>query len=427
MVIDDEEHLARMFASALQQRGYECEAVSDPNQALRRLEQGHFPLIVADIVMPGLDGVALVRRIKAIKPNTRVIFVTGHATVQHAVAAMKLGADDFLTKPFEIETLCRRVAAAAEKVTQLASGPDMVDAPDTNYCPNLPGYQVIKRIGTGSMGSVFQAQQVALGRMVAVKVIRSSLFTDSTAFYRFMREARAGARMNHSNIIQVYDFVRKGAFLYLVMEHFASRPLSQIVDRAGKLPWREALRVASQVARALGHAGARGIVHRDLKPANILVGKHWKTKLTDFGLAKHTSIVHDSEPSEAGTRVGAVVGTPAYLSPEQALAMPSLDVRSDIYSLGICLFFMLEGRPPFAGNVAELIAAHARRPLPALTAPDLPPALPDILDRMTRKNREERFPSPLDLMRALRQVQDARGLESDPMTLEIRRETRSSR
>lgn len=402
MVLDDEEHLARMFASALRDRGYSCDVFTDPLAALEKIKQSSYGLLISDIMMPQMSGIDLMKRVHGIKPGLKVIFITGLSNVETAVEVMKLGASDFIPKPFDLEAFCKRVDIVAQTIEFPAGDASSFQEPDTNFCPNLPGYQVVKRIGTGAMGSVFQARQVALNRLVAVKVIRSSLFTESDAFYRFMREARVAARMNHPNIIQVYDFVRHEGYLFLVMEYFPSRSLSSIVEKWGPLRWRMAVWITAQVARALNHAASQHIVHRDVKPSNILIGKGWHAKLTDFGLAKYTAVIEDAKDEAGSTRVGAVVGTPAFLSPEQAMSLSNIDVRSDLYNLGLCLYYMLEGRAPFTGNVAELIGAHIRRAMPHLTATGVPDKLDTIIQQMTEKDREKRLQTPSQVTAVLR-------------------------
>jgi CheY-like chemotaxis protein len=412
LVLDDEEHLARMFCGALQDRGYACEFATRPAQAFELIRQGSYAILVSDILMPGMNGLELMAKALRIRPALKVIFVTGVANVETAVEALKTGAVDFIPKPFDLEQLCTRIDTVADALIEDPESMIGFREPDTSHCPDLPGYQIIKRIGVGAMGSVFQAKQVALNRLVAIKVIRPSGYDASETLTRFLREARAAARMSHANIIDVHDLVRHQGCLFLIMEHFPSRTVTEIVARAGRLPWQKAVWITVQMARALKHASSQGVVHRDMKPSNILVGKGWAAKLTDFGLAKHCTIVSDSDLDGAGTRIGAIVGTPAYLSPEQAVAMPNLDVRSDIYGLGLSLYFMLEGKNPYCGNVAELVGAQIRTPLPRLKAQTVPEALERVLRRMTHKDREQRFQTPDQVLVALRKAVSSAALPS---------------
>jgi len=408
-VVDDEEHLALMFRNALLEDGCLCDAFFRPRKALSSISAKDYDVLVTDLKMPGIDGIDLMEAAKAIRPNIKVIFVTGDNGLMSAGEAVKVGADEFLAKPFDLTKLCetvRRVASggtrrrsgSGDRKTDTGSGPlrsdersDSFQEPDTFFCPDIPGYRIIKRIGTGAMGSVFRAEQTNLDRLVAIKVIRPSAFESMTSPRRFTREARAAAKMNHPNIVQVYDLVEREGFLFFVMEYFPSRQLDDIVTRSGRLPLRKALRITLHMAAALQHANAHDIVHRDVKPSNILIGKGWRAKLTDFGLAKKQVVEGGAESQGGITRVGGIIGTPAYISPEQAAALPAIDFRSDIYGLGLCVFFMLEGHDPFSGELAELLAAQIAEPLPDITAPGVPEALKRLLRKMTAKRRDDRI------------------------------------
>lgn len=415
MVVDDEEHLALMFRSALTDRGYPCDAVTSPHEALKRMQRGNYAVLVSDIMMPLMSGISLMQKVQEIKPDTKVIFVTGVNNVDTAVQAIKMGAADFIPKPFDLDKLCESVDKAARDLPREGSGVGRFEKPDTQHCGDLPGYRIIKKIGSGAMGAVFQARQVTLDRFVAVKLIRPSAFQDQTALQRFMREARAAAKMNHPNIIQVYDLMEYSEYVFLIMEYYPSRSLSDVVREMGPLPPSKAAWIALQICRALIHSSAQGIVHRDVKPDNILIGKGWTAKLTDFGLAKELTVIDDGGQGDA-TRIGHIVGTPSYLSPEQAISTPDIDVRGDIYSLGLSTFFMLEGRHPYTGNISDLIMSHINRPLPPIEAPGVAGPFKAVIRRMVEKDRDDRYQSAGALLAAFRQLMsDTSGQSSDSL------------
>lgn len=392
LVVDDEKHLAAMFRHALAERGFRCHAVTSAHDALVNLRAEHYDVLVSDICMPGMDGIELMKTIRAEQPELGVLFITGGSTVTTAVEAMKAGAHDLITKPFDLAVLGQKVRALAKGLKQAGESSTSHLRLEIAGVAELPGYRLDRKIGEGAMGTVFLAHQISLDRKVAIKVIGTGAFASEQARVRFAREARAAAKMAHVNIIHIYALVEHASKEYLVMEYFPSRTLRQVVDRVGYIDAKQAVFLTLQMAGALTHAARKGIVHRDMKPGNILIGKKWQAKLTDFGLAKETTIVGTPQDADGtGTRVGTIVGSPAYMSPEQAATRLDIDVRSDIYSLGLCLYFMLQGRDPFRGTVHDMIRAHLAAPLPEIRTQSLPARLQQILARMTAKDLAQRY------------------------------------
>jgi len=232
-------------------------------------------------------------------------------------------------------------------------------------------YEVLARLGTGGMGTVYRVRQHPLERMAVLKLIHREMASDATAVGRFEREMRVTAAIEHPHTVRVYDFGQIDGQPFLAMEYLAGRSLRQELDRGGALSAERVASIGVQVAKALGAAHRVGVVHRDLKPDNVMLvdgyGERDFVKVLDFGIARSL----DQGGAGFRTKVGAIIGTPVYMSPEQASNVP-LDARSDLYSLGVLLYEMLSGSPPFAGeSITALLYAHA-----SVAPPPLPPRLP---------------------------------------------------
>ena len=259
----------------------------------------------------------------------------------------------------------------------------------------LGRYQILELIGRGGMASVFRAHDPQLNRHVAVKVLPSFQAEDPTFVERFRQEAQAVARLSHPNIIQVHDFGDDKGFSYIVMEYLTGGTFSDRLRRS--LPLAEALDLLTPLAQALEYAHGEGIVHRDLKPANVLLDNAGRSKLSDFGLARLL------EGSAGLTRADAVLGTPEYMAPEQALGRPA-DQKSDLYALGIIVYQMLLGQTPFRGETpSATLMAHIHQPVPLPTAidPDFDLRLESILIRVLAKDPDDRYASPGELVQTL--------------------------
>jgi serine/threonine protein kinase len=265
-------------------------------------------------------------------------------------------------------------------------------------------YEIREHIATGGMASVFKTWDHRVERIVAIKVLRSLDKNDLRAVERFRREARAAAKLAHPNAVTIYDFVEEMGQYFLVMEYINGPTLKQLIGQRRQLHPRETLEIAAQVCAVLQVAHAQGFIHRDIKPQNIMLvanspsaGGGVLVKLTDFGIVRVAE--------EAGlTNSGIVLGTADYLSPEQARG-EKLTASSDLYSLGVVMFEMLTGRPPFVGPTAVSIAmqhASANPPLLRQYNPNIPAAVEKIVMHALEKEPEDRFHSAQEMQKALR-------------------------
>jgi serine/threonine-protein kinase len=256
-------------------------------------------------------------------------------------------------------------------------------------------------VGGGGMGAVFRAWDTTLHRTVAVKVLSMRHASDADSLRRFQIEARSAARLDHPNIARAHFVGEDRGVRYIVFEYIEGTNIRDLVYANGPLPLSDALSYTVQIAGALTHAWEREVVHRDIKPSNILITPDGQAKLVDMGLAR---LEYLGQQAHDETATGVTLGTFDYISPEQARNPRDADIRSDIYSLGCTLFFMLAGRPPYIeGTVVQKLLAHQTDEIPDVRAfrPDVPDALAAILAKMLAKRPDDRFETPLDLTAAL--------------------------
>ena len=277
----------------------------------------------------------------------------------------------------------------------------------------LNQYQLKHRLGAGGMGEVYLAEHQLLKRPCAIKLIRPGHAADPLALARFEREVRSTAQLSHPNTVEIYDYGRTedGTFYY-VMEYLPGQNLGDLVARAGPLPAERVIHFLRQACGALAEAHGAGLVHRDLKPANIFASRRGGifdvAKLLDFGLVKPPAAPDSAQLSQDG----AITGSPAYMSPEQATGDGPPDARSDLYSLGAVGYFLLTGRSPFEGtNALRVMIAHARDPVtpPSRLRPEVPGDLERVLLRCMAKAPADRYPCAEELGRALAACADADG------------------
>ncbi len=290
--------------------------------------------------------------------------------------------------------------------------PPPVDPPPAPLAPPAPpgglapgsllglvfdGYEIQERIADGGMGTVYRAEQLSLNRVVAIKVLKQHLSQDAEYIHQFLTEANAAARISHGNIVQIYDLGQFEGLYYIVMEFIDGRSLLDVVHHVGPLAAERAADYTIQAARALAVGEREGIIHKDIKPENILVNRHGEVKVADYGLARISDFATGDHEQKK------VLGTVFYMSPEQ-IEGKKLDIRTDIYSLGVTLFELLTGEVPFdLENPMDIALAHLKQPIPPvekLPVP-VPRSLYDVLAKMMVKDRDRRYQSPHEVVEAL--------------------------
>jgi serine/threonine protein kinase len=284
-------------------------------------------------------------------------------------------------------------------------------------------YRAVSVLGEGGMGVVYLAEHPDIGRKVAVKVLHPDFARDQSVLTRFLNEARAANAIRHPNIIEILDSgVLADRTPFLVMELLEGEPLSARIKRVGKLPINEIFDFSYQTASALSAAHAKGIVHRDLKPDNLFIvpdtldGRE-RIKVLDFGIAK---LQQQASGDSLKTRTGTLMGTPIYMSPEQCRGIRAIDHRTDIYSLGVIIYEMAVGHPPFVSEgFGDLVNMHMNMPAPPPSGlrPDMPPALEALILTTLAKAPEDRFEAMPALQTALKSAGEgfftARGSSPD--------------
>ncbi|MCK6489627.1 MAG: serine/threonine protein kinase [Planctomycetes bacterium] len=262
----------------------------------------------------------------------------------------------------------------------------------------VSGYRVVGELGQGGMATVYRAIQLSLDRQVALKVLEQSGPPDQAVIERFVREARAAGRISHPNVVTCFDVGVDQDRVYMALELMTGGDAGQLAEHhGGRLPERRALELIRDAARGLGAIHAAGLIHRDIKPANIFIAADGSGKLGDFGLVREAI---DRRGIELTTDA---VGTPVFMSPEQAMGGREIDIRSDIWSLGACLFTLVSGRPPYlADNAWQVIRKVSSEPAPDLAQimPEASTAVVALVRRCMARGRDQRFQTPAELQRA---------------------------
>lgn len=267
----------------------------------------------------------------------------------------------------------------------------------------LGSYVVREQIGQGGMGAVYLAEHETLKRQVALKVLPPAKGDQNAKLNveRFLREARAVAALDHPNIVRIHDVGHQGDVHYLVMEYVEGQTLEDLLRKGGPITPSRAVEYIAQAAAGLQHAHEKGFIHRDIKPANLMLTRDGIIKILDMGLARSSS--NESDKLTERMDEGAIVGTADFISPEQAINAPNIDIRSDIYSLGATFYALVTGTPPFSGNTTQKLVQHQMKEPPSLTTIDrtFPPELAKVVAKMLNKKPEKRYQTPGEVITAV--------------------------
>ncbi|MFO0969374.1 MAG: serine/threonine-protein kinase [Gemmataceae bacterium] len=290
---------------------------------------------------------------------------------------------------------------APDQTASQSRGGTTPESPITGAGPPpqiLGEYEILDRLGKGGMGEVYRARHRRLGKLVALKLLPTSLIPSAESVERFQREMRAVGALDHDNVVEAHDAGECGGAFYLVMKLIDGTDLGRLVGQRGPLPIGEARAIGAQVARGLEHLHEKGLVHRDLKPSNLMLTKQGTAKILDFGLARLTA---SSGPVGDPTLSGHMMGTPDYVAPEQIENAAGADIRADLYGLGGTLFYLLTGKAPFAdrSTVMGKLDAHRREAAPDVRSlrPETPAGLAGLIARLLAKKPEDRPQTPAEV------------------------------
>ena len=392
LIVEDDVWNARLVARILEGAGYVAVHAADPHNALPLLRAKRYALVVLDYNMPGKDGLTLLGEIRK-ESEVPIVMLTAQDRAELAVRALRMGAYDYLTKPVDEKRLLETVPQA------IASG-------QSEESQNrIAHYEIEREAGRGGMGVVYAARDLKLERRVALKVLLPELAADAQYEADFLREARAAAPFAHPNIVTVYEAGRWRGRLFIAMELVDGRTLEGMIQSGEAFPTRRILEIGLEVASALEAVHAAGMVHGDLKPGNVMLARDARVKVLDFGLARPSS-----RPTGGGEEPD-FAATLQYAPPE-LLAKGTIDVRGDVYALGLVLYEMLAGQLAFRsdsqfGLMMEISEGKVSKPWEELVG--MRPEGIAAVRRMMAVDPGARFASMRDASSALRDLLHAKG------------------
>lgn len=384
LVVEDEDGIRSNLVRMLGLEGYDVLEASNGRLGLETARLDIPDLILSDVMMPELDGYGLLEALRAdpLTAGIPFIFLTARTDRMDRRRGMNLGADDYLGKPFSRDEVLDAVTARIKRIQALEkTGPTAVVAPQGSL--QIKGYRILRRLGGGGMSEVFLALRERDGLEIALKLLDTRTNQDASFLHRFIQEYALLEQINHPNVARIFDHGFTDEHAFITMEYFEHGDIKRKLAK-GLSPY-ESLTIAVQVAMALSQIHALGIVHRDVKPDNLMLRADGSVALIDFGVAKHAS------QNLEQTQHGEIVGSPYYMSPEQANGR-AVSPASDLYCLGVIFYEMVTGKRPYvADSMESLLYQHIHAPPPRFETKFA--EFQDLLDRTMHKDPLLRFAS----------------------------------
>lgn len=408
LIADDENRLRQMLRRILEGQGHQIVEAENGEVAVQMFRANSPDMAILDVDMgEGMSGfdVCKVLRDDPYGASIPILFLTGMGKQEDLLQGFQQGADDYVRKPFNISELVARVNSQLARLKRQSGRFAQLGEQQFRIGNVIDGnvhrYKISSRISSGGMGVIFRGYRLSDSFQVAIKTLNSNFLEDHKDIQRFLREAEATVQIRHPHLATGIEVVRTAGHCFFVMEYIEGQSLAGIIDSQGTVPQNRALNIIIQIARGLGHMHHLGLVHRDVKPGNILVTPENRAVLVDMGLTKSTREHADL------TTEGVILGTPYYLSPEQAMG-ETLDIRSDIYSLGATFYHAVTGTVPFRGasTIAIINARFMRDPdSPRMYVPEISDNISAIIGKMIQRSAAQRYQTPAELLTDLENAQ----------------------
>lgn len=392
LIADDDESVLDMLRAFLE-RKHQVALVTNGVEALEKLKEEHFDMVLSDVDMPRMSGIDLLKAVRRLYPNVAVVIMTGLPGVEAAVEALKVGAVDYLSKPFDLHGLAEIIGRISAQIG--ASGElEKIIAPHRM----IADYEIVEVLGEGTTGLVLLGERG--GKQVAIKVLKINDVEEAKrerTLHRFMSEAAAIRTVRHDNVVRYIDhgLAREERIPYMVTEFVDGVSLKEKMDGGFDADYRDKAKIIRQISLALGAIHEHNICHRDVKPSNVIVGKDNHVVLSDFGIA-HL-------PNSDVTMTHNILGTPSYMAPE-AFISARTDLRADLFSLGVLSYELYLGRKPFIADNFVVLGTKVNTetpPEPRTLDPDLPEELQLIIVNLMRKSPEDRYGAAAHVVRDL--------------------------